>query len=246
MNGQHNGGDLFIDELLIRLPVDEAERILLANWDHLSFSHSYIQIALYISTPSLLKAVKETINRCPEAKKLFKYLSFRFGLKRKSHPGITRESQIHALVPYLHFLDSTDIHDLWNVCNEQGWFSIRREFLDDHLQERGMKYKWDHHQAFFQLDAMVTKDFFYWIDGWIDGFIKTDDVSWAEIYATMMQWLQERRSFEALRIVAAAIEHRGTRKDMGTLMNYEGASETEETLALMLDTEFAVQRRSIH
>ncbi|MGX9728804.1 MAG: hypothetical protein ACTFAK_16270 [Candidatus Electronema sp. VV] len=57
----------------------------------------------------------------------------------------------------------------------------------------------------------------------------------------MLAWLQERRSFEALRIIAAAVEHRGTRNDMEMLLNYEGASETEEALALILDTEFAVR-----
>jgi hypothetical protein len=137
-----------------------------------------------------------------------------------------------------------DIHSLWDICNEKGWFDIRREFFDDYLQKDDLEFKWDQHRAFPQLDKMVAENHFSHITYWVDRFIKTD-VSWDEIYATMMQWLQERRSFEALRIIAAAVEHRGSRNDMEMLLNYEGASETEEALALMLDTEFAVRRRSI-
>jgi hypothetical protein len=190
-----------------------------------------------------LKAAENAIE-CPEPANLLKHLRWHFGVKVKDHPGITRESQIHALAPYLYLLDPMDIYDLWEVCNKQGWFSIRREFLDDHLQERWVEFKWDKQRAFSQLDEMVSEGRFLRITFWIDLFIKTD-VSWEEIYETMLAWLQDRRSFEALRIVAAAVEHRGTRKDIEVLMNRESASKTEEALALMIDTEFAVRRRSI-
>jgi hypothetical protein len=242
-----NWGDSFessyIADVIMRLPVDEAEKILLKYWKEFCLHGNFVQAALYVATPSLLHAVETAVDECPEPANLFKFLSQRI-INSGDRSSITRESQLNGLISYLHFLSPMDVHDLWNVCNKQGWFSIRREFLDDRLQDRWVEFKWDKQRAFSQLDDMVNKEHWHWVDHCIDDFIKTD-VSWGEIYATMMQWLQERRSFEALRIVAVAVEHRGTRNDMEMLLNYEGASETEEALALILDTEFAVRRRSI-
>ncbi|MGR0482367.1 MAG: hypothetical protein ACTFAL_13450 [Candidatus Electronema sp. V4] len=232
----------WIADVIMRLPFDEAERILLKYWNEFRLHRNFVQAALYIATPSLLRAVKTAINEHHEPVNLFKFLG-PYLINSGDHP-ITRESQLHALVPYLRFLDPMDVYSLWNICNKQSWLNIRRDFFDNHLQDRWIEFKWDRQRAFSQLDEMVNKEHWYWIDHWIDDFIKTD-VSWAEIYATMMEWLRERRSFEALRIVAAAVKHRGTRNDMEMLMNYEGTSETEEALALILDTEFAVRRRSI-
>lgn len=242
-----NWGDSFessyIADVIMRLPVDEAEKILLKYWKEFFLHGNFVQAALYVATPSLLHAVETAVDECPEPANLFKFLSQRI-INSGDRSNITRESQLNGLISYLHFLSPMDIHDLWNVCNKQGWFSIRRAFLDDRLQDRWVEFKWDKQRAFSQLDEMVNKEHWHWADHWIDDFIKTD-VSWNEIYTTMLAWLQERRSFEALRIIAAAVEHRGTRNDMEMLMNYEGASETEEALALILDTEFAVRRRSI-
>ena len=60
----------------------------------------------------------------------------------------------------------------------------------------------------------------------------------------MTAWLDERRSFEALQVVAAAVEHRGTREDLGALRTYVGMPEVAAK-HLIADTQFAVQRRSI-
>jgi hypothetical protein len=82
-----------------------------------------------------------------------------------------------------------------------------------------------------------------WIDHWLDDFLKTD-VPWTEILATMTAWLDQRRSLEALQLVAAAVEHRGTRGDLGALSIYEGMPETAAR-QLIADTQFEVRRRSI-
>ena len=79
------------------------------------------------------------------------------------------------------------------------------------------------------------------IDYWIDRFLKTD-CSWTEILTTMTAWLDQRRSFDALRVVAAAVRYRGTREDLRVLQTYEGMPAARELIA---DTEFAVRRRSL-
>lgn len=241
--GETRGLDRITCEMIIRLPVDEAERLLLKHWDHLHFGSHFVQAALYVATPRLLEAAQVAIAECPKPAKLLIHLASRFGINIAYHPGLTRENQVRALAPYLHLLSPMDIARLWKACNDRGWFAMRRELLDDRLQPPFPRQRWERSHAASELDKMIAEDRLHWIDHQIDGFLKAD-VSWAEIRMMLTAWLEQRRSLEALRVVAAAIEHRGTRDDLSVLRIYEGMTETEAS-QLIADTQFAVRRRSI-
>ncbi len=237
------GSDWITSEMIMRLTVDEAEGLLLKHWDHLRFSPNFVQTALYISTPQTLKAVQTTINESPEPNKLMEHLSLHFGIRTKGRPGITRENQVLALAPYLHLLSSMDLGELCEACNDHGWFTIRRKLLDDRLQPPFLRFRWDRDQAVSEFDKMVAEKRLVWIDYWVDDRLKTG-VSWTEILTTMTTWLHERRSLEALQVVATAVKHRGTREDLDALSIYEGMPEIAAR-QLITDTQFAVRRRSI-
>jgi hypothetical protein len=172
-----------------------------------------------------------------------KHLSLQFGIRMKGHPGIAREAQVLALAPYLHLLSPIDIGALWEACNDHGWFVTRQKLLDGLLQPPFLVYRWDRSQAVSELDKMVADNRTVWIDHWIDAFLKVG-VQWAEILETMSAWLDERRTLEALQVVAAAIAYRGTRENLGALRTYENIPETEAR-QLITDTEFVVRRRNI-
>ena len=235
--------DWITHEMIMRLPASEAERLLLKHWAHLRFGPSFVQTALYVSTPRLLECAEAAINECREPAKLMEHLSHHFGIRMKGHPGITRDAQVLALAPYLHLLSPIDVGRLWEACNDHGWFTIRRELLDSRLQPPFLQCKWHRDHAASEFDKMVAETRIDWIDEWIDGFLKTG-VLWSEILATMAAWLDERRSLEALQVVAAAVEHRGTRENLSALKTYEGMPEAA-TRQLIADTRFAVRRRSI-
>ncbi len=236
--------DDIIYEMILRLSINEAERLLLKHWAHLRFSHYFIQTALYVATPQLLELVKTVFSECPEPTKLMEHLHFHFGIKMTGHPGLVSESQVLALAPYLHLLSPLGIEELWQECNERGWFTIRRKLLDNLLSGQYLKLKWEYNQVISELDKMVAEIRLIWVDHWIDTYIKTD-VSWAEILKTMIEWLEERRSFEALKVVASAISHRGTREDLCALKTYE-AILGYEARKLIADTNFTVRRKSIY
>ena len=227
----------------MRLPEIEAERILLKHWNHLQFASYFIQTALYISTPRLLEVAKAAINECSEPTKLFEHLHFHYGIMTKNHPGLTREVQVLSLAPYLHLISPMTIGDLWSTCNDHGWFATRRKILDNHLQSPYIEQQWDRDRAKAELDSFAENGRSYWMDHWIDNILKTD-VSWEEILTTLKDWLNDRQTFEALEIVASAIELRGTRKDLAILKTFEGIPEIPAK-QLITDTKFAVRRRSI-
>lgn len=241
--GESFGSDWITSELIMRLPESQAERLLLKHWAHLHFEPHFVQAALYVATPCLVEAAQAAINESPEPAKLMEHLSQRYGIRTKGRPGLTREAQVLALAPYLHLLSSMDIGDLWEACNDRGWFAVRRELLDGRLQLPYLKRLWDRDRALSDLDKMVTEKGPVWIDHWIDNFLKTG-VPWTEILATMAAWLDQRRSLEALQVVAAAVGNRGTREDLSALSVYEGMPETAAR-QLIEDSRFAVRRRSI-
>ena len=241
--GETFASDWITSEMIMRLPVSQAERLLLKHWTHLRFAPDFIQTALYVSTPRLMEAAQAAINECPEPTKLMEHLSIHFGIRRKGHLGLTREAQVHALAPYLHLLSQMDIGDLWMACNDRGWFAIRQALLDDYLQPPFLQRKWDRDHAALELDKMVVDKRTFRVNYWIDDFLKTG-VPWTEIFATMTAWLDQRCSLAALQVVTAAVVHRGTRKDLSTLKTYEGMPE-KVAIQLIEDTKFAVCRRSI-
>jgi len=238
------GTDWILHEFIIRLPEIQAEYILLRHWPHLRFGQEYVQSALFISTQNLLDAVQATIDECPEPSKLLKHLCLHYGIRTRGRVGLTREAQVYALAPYLNLLTPIDIEGLWSECNDHGWFTVRRELLDNRLQGRFLKRKWDRDLVMEELDRIVIEESIARVNYWIGDFLKTD-VPWLEILSTMEVWLDSKRSFNALRVVASVVERRGTRGDLKVLKVYDGMPKIEAE-QLIVDTKFAVYRRSIY
>ena len=201
--------DWITSELIIRLPTKDAERLLLKHWDHLRFSFCFVPSALYVATKPLLEVAAAAIKDCPKPAGLMKYLSMRFGIKVKDHPGLNRENQVLALVPYLDLLSDGDILMFWDECNDRGWFATRKKLLDSRLRASSAHLIWNRDRAIKELDSMVEEEQ-HWIDHWIDQRLKTG-VPWGEIFTTLMVWLEARRSLEALEVVASAVAFRGER-----------------------------------
>ena len=237
------GWDSITSELIMRLPTKEAERLLLKHWDHLRFSSYFVQAALYVATKPLLKVAAAAIKDCPKPDELMMNLGMNFGIIIKDHPGLKRESQVLALAPYLDLLSDVDISMFWDGCNDRGWFAIRKKLLDSRLRPSSAHLIWSRDRAIKEFDSMVKKKRHQRIDHWIDQKLKTD-VSWSEIFATLMVWLEARRSIEALEVVVSAVAFRGEREDLSLLRTYEDMNENG-VKELIYDTEFAVRRRTL-
>ena len=234
--------DWITSELIIRLPIQDAERLLLKHWAHLCFSSWFVQAALYVATKPLLDAAGAAIRECPQPAELMKHLGMSFGIRIKDHPGLDRESQVLALVPYLGLVSEGDIFALWDACNRRGWFATRRKHLDSRLGSSYVHHLWSCDRSIQKLDRMVEENQQYWSDHWIDQNLK-NDVSRGEIFSTLMAWLDDRQSVEALEVVASAVVRRGTREDISMLRVHVNVGENAKEL--IHDAEFAVRRRTI-
>jgi hypothetical protein len=225
-------------EMLMRLPIEEAERLLLKHWGHLKFSPHFVQAALYVATEALCRLAAASVAEAPDPGSLFRYLSQHWGVRTSGHPGITRKSQVLALEPYLGLIRDSDLHWIADACNRLGWFDLRKRLLDPRIASC----VWSVERAPAQFDSLTAKGLYHWIHLEVEEALKTG-ASWDEYFAAMRVWLAERRTFEALQLLAGAVAHKGSRRDLSALRIYEGMP-AEAAEALIADVAFAVHRRT--
>lgn len=229
-------------EMIMRLPVGLGEAMLLKHWEHLRFSASFVQAALYLATPMLIEKVEKVVAECPAPVKLFEYLASHYGVKTQGRKGITSEAQMMALVPYLGYIDPIiGMYDLWSECNAHGWFELRRQYLDSRMTNA----LWEPVRAYQTLTEMLTdQGQRYFLDRWIDDYLSAG-TSWVEIRDTLQGWLNGQRSVDALSLVASAIIHGGSRSDLQILQVFDGMHK-DQAESLIRNANYAVRRRSLH
>ena len=228
----------------MRLSEIDSEILLLNNWDHLQFSPRFVQAALYLATPTLKELSDAAIKACPNPADLLKFISQHFGIKTTGRTGITHPEQIRALSPYFDLMSDFDLRRFWDVCNEQGWFDLRRELIDPYVELPSNRNVWERADTAAAFDKLVAETPIYAMSYWIDRQIDSG-TTWPEFIAALKSWFDKRKSLEALQVVAEALQHRGTRQDLALLRLYESMPE-EASMQLIADTEFAVRRRTLH
>jgi len=237
-------GGWILAELVLRLSAEQAEQMLLKHWEALRTSAPFVQAALYIATPTLLDLVSQRIEECPTPSKLFEHLSTGLGLNTHGHPGLTRRAQVQALAPYLIYLAEHDVFNLWTICNKKGWFETRRQYIDPLFKatKYGDVEYVDRDKAFAALDKQASRHP-TWIGHWIDRCREAGS-STEEIMDIVTSWFNERRTNEALQLVASAIVHMGRRSHFKDLANMLGEAD-EKAAPLLSNGWFVVQRRSL-
>jgi hypothetical protein len=161
--------DSGIAEIIVRLPVEDAERVLMKHWDHLRFSTDFVQAALYVATPELCRQVAASVAEAPEPSSLFKYLPQQWGVRTHDHPGITRETQILALEPHLHLIAVSDLKVIADACNRRGWFALRERLLDARLAKP--HYIRSAENASVVFDSLAAQNRHYWVGIEIDNAV---------------------------------------------------------------------------
>ncbi|CAE6732681.1 hypothetical protein [Paraburkholderia nemoris] len=243
-NKRESGSDWILSEIVVSLPTNEADALLNKHWDHLCTSSYYVIAALSVATPSLRARVADTVRNTPDPKKLLKHFSMRFGLKRKGHPRLFRLEQIEAVVPYLDLLDELGIHDLWSACNDHGWFALRRAHLDSRFptKMRGWAYL-DVSRAMTELDEFSEKGKQWFIDHWIDDFLKTGALL-DDVMALIGRWLKGKTDITSLQVACGAVLHVGERRHLHFLRGAK-IEPAESAATIIANTEFGVRRRTL-
>jgi hypothetical protein len=232
-----------IYRLIMNLPASQAETLLVKHWDHLHFCDEFVQTALYIGTPRLLRNVEQVIETCPDPKAMFEHIHMRYGIRWKGRRGVTRPTQLEALAPYLDYLPEFTIYIFWELCNDRGWFDLRRRLFDDRVERGNSRLYLDEDRIKASLDEMLADPRTRWVDHWIEHYLKTG-ASLEQVIATVQKWLTGQSSLAALELAATVVIQVGQRKDVHILdLPIEPKSAVN---ALIADVTFAVRRHRLY
>jgi hypothetical protein len=242
--GGSTDADYAVSELLMKIPPIEAETILLGHWAYLRSIRHYVLAALCAGTPALLEAAARAVAACAVPPTLFRNMPMRYGVRTQGREGITRQSQIKALQPYMKHLPAGDIAILWDLCNDRGWYALRKEVLDPGLSdEAAAARKWSPESERAELDKTLATAFGSWnVRFWVEHALKTN-ATWEEISAVLFEWLASHRTIEALEVASAAMRDFGSRGDIARLAQYSDLG--DKTRVLIDDASYAIRRRTL-
>ncbi len=227
-----------LTRVLMRLPVIDAERLLLRYWDRLGSMVHFVQAALFVATSELLSRADTVVQGSAEPKKLFEHIISHFGVRMSDEAGITREAQIRALAPYFRYLRPSDLEDLGQLCDENGWYDLRRQMIDPSRDQDKVESP-DRFRHI--LDGVLERGHSSFIDHDVDNLLKAD-VAWPALATVLRDWLSVQTSRLALEAADHAIRHAGDHGDADILEAWNG----EDRLLVgskKADLDFALRRR---
>ena len=229
-------------ELLLRLPLATAEQLIKKHWTGLSHLAEFVQAALYIGS-GLLSDVRQIVEECDDPKSLFEHLGTLFGIGVAGRRGMTRLSQMDALLPYLDHLADYDVKSLWDACNENGWFDWRRRHLDSRAKRVGVRFV-DSASVMQELDRFLTHwEQFPWVDRCGEQILETG-VSVDGMMELVQDWLGLHDEEKALRVAVALVTRLGRRRHFRLLHSHRSADRGQGQ-AIVEDAFFALRLRSL-
>jgi len=237
--------DWIVSELVTTQLVSvTAERLLQEHWEHLHFSHYFIQAALLVATPVTCALVAEAMASCPDPRAMFQFAQSHFQPKTSDGPGLERIEQAEAFSPYLDWLEPFALFRLWEICNKLGWLAFRRHHLDGRLDETFRdRTILDQSKFFDELDDVSRRGGVDWPDFLIDRYLEqTDRVE--DILELLEKWLNERMSIDAFDFVSGVLRHVGRRNHL-QLLSLNGIEPARDVEQIRADTMYAVSRRSL-
>jgi hypothetical protein len=149
---------------------------------------------------------------------------------------------MEVLARYLDYIAENSIYRCWELCNEHGWFDLRRKLFDNRMDSRNARLYLDESRIKASLDEMLTDRRNRWIDLWIEFYLKTGATPESVIF-TIDKWLIGQNNLAALELAATVVIKVGQRNDTHILdLPIEPKSAVD---ALITDTTFAVRRRRL-
>lgn len=123
-----------LGDLLVRIPAEEAEALLVTNWNHLRHGRLFIQAALHVSTPKTLALAAEAIAAAPGEADLFRYVDHAFFVAERDPQELLRH--LEALEPYFGRMEERYLVRFAERCMSSGLREWAMERISPHLSDR--------------------------------------------------------------------------------------------------------------
>lgn len=233
-------------ELLIQIPIKQAEKLLEKHWKYLGYSPEFIQPALYIGTQKCLELAASSINECPNDVPVFEFTSSIFGFIDSKREQYLTVQHLNRLLPYLDRLNQSDLRELAEACQRMGIPEWGEQYLLELLDERNRKNYYP-----FDSDLLLEFDRFAadrhgesLVVLWLEDFDRRRD-SKSRALIAVRRWLLLHPTLRSLQIAAACVQAVGARKDL-SILDVSAIEESPDEIAkIKANTWFAICRRTL-
>lgn len=235
-----------LSELLMQIPIPEAESLLIKHWGHLQYSPLFAQTALFVGTPKCLALAAESIVKYPAGIQVFKHVASHFGFMNIERSRFLTKRHLDSLIPYLSQFDEGDLWELAETCQRLGIPEWTKQHLSGNLTEQWRKrYLPTEDDLFQDLNELSTEEYgtartYFWLE---DAEKRHD--SKKQILEVVDRWLGSHPTFDNLKIAAACIQSIGSRPDLALLDKYIINGPQDKIVEVKMSTRYFVCRRSL-
>lgn len=218
-------GEWIFPEFLLKLDVEIAQEILIKHWNKIRVFPKFVQIALFLATPDLIKLANNAIATAIDKAKMLEGFSFTVGFMRSGSTGLTRGSQLEALKPHINLLSENDLFSLWNECRAKNWKRFCHEYLEPRLRLSGSKYN-NHFRTkppfdFSELEKFLCGEVaftYLWLDKQIQRGGERD-----LLLSELLTWAEGKGTIVALDVVGNIYSKEASRSEFN---NFEKIAST--------------------
>jgi hypothetical protein len=200
--------------LFLKIPIQDAEDLLVSNWENIRNYNEFIKIGLFLNSDRLNKLSVNTIQSYINKRWIFRSTHWTFRTNVKGAHQITSQ-QLERLKPYFSEIDELDLSSFIDPKNKET-FEWWRQNIPAHLKSHGRRY--------FPTDSDLQKEFNYFtseidrnhrIDFYLERFVKYG-IDKTRILQNLFQWLDSKASIKYHEFIVSChiIEFFGKRKDI--------------------------------
>ncbi len=256
-SGGKSNQHYFLFELLRDIPVSDAEPLVIKHWEYIKFSPTFIQLALYIGTPSLKERTAATIVNCPSASVLFQHVNSFFGYMTVGLEHRLSLRHLENLLPFIELLPDSALRDMLRFCSTNDLRDWSELHLKPECRRRTTVSPASQAESFLrehfptdsdlivELEKLESRPRPEWgIYYWLERF-KERIGSIARGWTALISWYTKSPTEERFKILAHVVQWHGTRKELAALANLQVTHSSDATLLQLKNAEFSVKRRAL-
>jgi hypothetical protein len=236
----------YLAELLMMIPVQDADDLLVKNWAHLLYSRLFVQSALFVGTPNCLKLADDAIKLFPPNVNPLEHIDFHFGFGPLARKTPITLGHLKRLAPYMNYMDRDALAtyaEATYICGDEGmkWCKVNlpeQEYVN--LRRRYSPNEEDLHQLLDTLSGQGMSRYH------LLNKIK-DRVKPRKMIEILGHWLTVvPPTYQRVRMAADVIEEMGIRKDLALLeITMNSGIEQQMVDDIFENAKFAVYRRTL-
>jgi hypothetical protein len=235
-----------VSELITRIPLQDAETLLVDYWYILGYSPKFVQAALYVSTQKTLELAAQSIAMCPVEVNLFKYISFLFGSTNEKRNSLT-QAKLNSLIPYMDRLSENDLLHIMEASARLGMPEWGKKHVVNLSENHRRRYNPSENDLIKDLDEMANDQHGIWKVGlWLEDFNNRNDSPERALCVTDLWLGNSKRDYLSYKIAAAVLKSVGSRKHINILYKHQPQNIPATMLSEIIDdTKFAISLRTL-